>query len=405
MIINCRPELVAGSRAVTTAFCTAVVLLFWPQQSTLAQVPTGPTQNVLAGSRVFGAKGCARCHAINGLGGAVGPDLGRFPATRSYYDFAAAMWNHLPGMVEQMRELGIERPRLSAWEIGDMIAFLFWLDYFDPPGDVDTGRRVFSEKGCVACHQAGGVGGVEGPALDFLNQYGTPIQVAAALWNHGPAMAVAMQRKGITRPAFTGSELTDLIAFLESASPGIPEGPLYVLPGRTDEGRNLFMNKGCIQCHGVQGQGRRLAPDLAARGRQWSLIEFAAAMWNKEPVMTSAMVERGISVPQLRAGEMADVVAYLSSIQYFGESGNPARGQRRIQARGCLDCHSLYGRGGPAGDLARTEGFDSPAAVIAAMWNHILLTESQPDSVTWPTLQPVEMADLAAFFQASEGNR
>jgi mono/diheme cytochrome c family protein len=128
-------------------------------------------------------------------------------------------------------------------------------------------------------------------------------------------------------------------------------------------------------------------------------------MWNKEAVMTRAMVERGISVPQLRAGEMADVVAYLSSVQYFGESGNPARGQRRIQAKGCLDCHSLYGRGGPAGDLARTEGFDSPAAVIAAMWNHILLTESQPENVTWPTLQPVEMADLAAFFQASGGNR
>jgi hypothetical protein len=99
------------------------------------------------------------------------------------------------------------------------------------------------------------------------------------------------------------------------------------------------------------------------------------------------------------------VVAYLSSVQYFRQSGSSARGQRRIESKGCLDCHSLYGRGGSDSDLSRTEGLASPAAVIAAMWNHILVTESEPESVTWPTLSPGEMADLAAFFQASGGNR
>jgi mono/diheme cytochrome c family protein len=309
-------------------------------------------------------------------------------------------------MVDRMNEQGIQPPRLTAWETGDLIAFLFWLDYFDSPGDAEEGRNVFTGKSCVVCHQAGGVGGVGGPTLDFLSQYGTPIQVAAAMWNHGPIMAEAMERMGIARPTFTGSELTDLIAFLKAASPGIPEGPLYVLPGRADEGRNRFADKGCIQCHSAGGgPDRRAAPDLAARGRQWSLIEFAAAMWNKESAMTRAMVERGISVPQLRAGEMADVVAYLSSVQYFRQSGSSARGQRRIESKGCLDCHSLYGRGGSGPDLSRTEGLASPAAVIAAMWNHILVTESEPEGVTWPTLSPAEMADLAAFFQASGGNR
>ena len=405
MIITVPLGLSTRRRAAKAALCAAVVLS-WPAQSMVAQVPTGPTQNVLAGSRVFGAKGCAGCHPINSLGGNGGPDLGRYPGTRSYYDFAAAMWNHLPGMVDRMSEQGVQPPRLTAWEIGDLIAFLFWLDYFDSPGDVETGRMVFAEKSCVACHQANGVGGVGGPALDFLGQYGTPIQVAAAMWNHGPAMAEAMERVGIARPTFTGSELADLIAFLKDASQGIPEGPLYVLPGRADEGRSRFVDKGCVRCHeSGSGQGRRVAPDLAARGRQWSLIEFAAAMWNKEPAMTSAMVERGISAPQLRAGEMADVVAYLSSVQYFRQSGSAARGQRRIESKGCLDCHSLYGRGGSGPDLSQTEGLDSPAAVISAMWNHIVVAGAEPGSVTWPALNPVEMADLAAFFQASGGNR
>ncbi|NIR31746.1 MAG: c-type cytochrome, partial [Gammaproteobacteria bacterium] len=34
-------------------------------------------QNPLAGSRVFGAMGCVKCHAVNGLGPSVGPDLGQ----------------------------------------------------------------------------------------------------------------------------------------------------------------------------------------------------------------------------------------------------------------------------------------------------------------------------------------
>lgn len=400
MIISFPPGPTNRSCAVQAAVCTALILLSLPLQDLRGQVPPGPAQNALAGSRVFGTKGCAQCHAVNDQGGEVGPDLGQFPGTRSYYDFAAAMWNHLPGMAEEMGELGIERPRMSAWEIGDLIAFLFWIDYFDSAGDAEHGALLFGDKDCVVCHQAGGVGGVDGPSLEFLNQYGTPIQVAAAMWNHGPAMGEAMQRRGLTRPTFSGAELRDLIAYLKSTSTGLPEDPLYVLPGRTDEGRMLFAEKGCEQCHRLQGQGSGLGPDLAARQRQWSLIEFAAAMWNKEPAMTAAMRARGIMVPNLRAAEMADIVGYLGSVQYFGQEGNRVRGLNGLRTKGCLNCHSLNGRGGPETDLGRMEPLDSPAAVIAAMWNHIRVATGDPDAVQWPMLRPAEMADLAAFLQA-----
>ena len=56
----------------------------------------------LAGSRVFGAKGCVKCHAVNGSGGRIGPDLGRIVRPRSFYDLATAMWNHLPRMTDRM---------------------------------------------------------------------------------------------------------------------------------------------------------------------------------------------------------------------------------------------------------------------------------------------------------------
>jgi hypothetical protein len=70
-------------------------------------------ENPLAGSRVFGEKGCVKCHSINGLGGTVGPDLGGISQAGSFYELAATMWNHVPGMTQRMTEYGIERSPMS----------------------------------------------------------------------------------------------------------------------------------------------------------------------------------------------------------------------------------------------------------------------------------------------------
>jgi cytochrome c2 len=359
-------------------------------------------QDPLAGARVFGEKGCARCHAVNGIGGKIGPDLGRVGRPRSFFDLAAALWNHLPRMAGEMRQLGIPRPALDRQQAGDLIAFLFTLNYFDPPGNAETGRRLFFEKRCAVCHQVAGTGGVIGPNLDFVGQYGSPILVATAMWNHGPAMAELMRARRIERPAFQGSELLDLIAYLRSASPAPAQEPLHVLPGRADEGRRLFVEKRCVQCHSAGGPGGRVGPDLGQRGLHRSLTQFATAMWNKAPAMMAAMKAQGIALPQLRAEEMADLVAYLYAVRYFAEPGDPRKGRELLATRGCLTCHSLEGKGGAAApDLARARGLDSPAGVVAALWSHSVAGAERPPGSrpTWPELRPGEMADLMAFLQ------
>src|SRR3990172_9529599 len=229
----------------------------------LAQSLFGATQDPLAGSRVFGARGCVKCHAVNGVGGRVGPDLGRVQRPRSFFDLAAALWNHAPRMADRMRQQGVARPRLDARETGDLVAFLFTLDYFDPRGNVEAGRRLFGEKRCVVCHQVGGTGGVVGPNLDALRQYASPIYLAAQMWNHGPRMATVMKSKNIPRPTFKDSELRDLITYVGSASPVIAQGPLYVLPGVAGRGRTVFPHKRCIECHSAAGQGGRGGPHPA----------------------------------------------------------------------------------------------------------------------------------------------
>lgn len=368
-----------------------------------AQPVFSAAQDPLAGSRVFGSKGCVKCHAVNGIGGSIGPDLGRIDRPRSFYDLATAMWNHLPRMVERMQQLGIGRPQLDTREASDLVAFLYTLNYFDPPGNSEEGRRVFAAKRCVVCHQVGGSGGVVGPNLDHFLQFGSPIFLATAMWNHGPAMMQAMRTRGIERPTFTAAELRDLVAFLVPASAAVREGPVYVLPGRADEGRLLFAAKRCLDCHSVGGQGGRVGPELVERGVRRSVLEFAAAMWNKAPAMLAAMTSRGIAVPQLRPDEMADLVAYLYSVRYFAEPGNVRNGWIVATGKGCLVCHAVAGeRGKPASDLSRAKGLESPAGVIAALWNHAVVTAPTPAGrkAAWPEFRPEEMADLVSMLQS-----
>lgn len=356
----------------------------------LSQRLPEPAQNATAGARVFGTAGCVECHAVRGLGGRDGPDLGRPGQYRSFDGLAAALWNHIPRMSRRMRERRIEPPRLSPVNIGNLFAFLYTVDYFDPPGDVEAGRRLFGEKRCVMCHQVQGVGGVVGPVLDFLGQYRSPIPVAAAMWNHGPAMMEEMRARGIERPSFTGRELRDLIAYLESTPVTRPAEPMHVLPGRAAAGRELFASKGCLRCHGAAGRGG-LGPALAGRSPPRGLMEFAAAIWNKTPGMTRAMREGGIAVPSLTAAEMADIVAYLYAIGYFVESGDAARGRRLAEGGGCASCH---GPGRSAAALAVAPTYEGPTGVVAALWRHIGIERPGPE---WPTLTADEMASLIAY--------
>ncbi len=388
---------------VVAATLTVAGLVAFSPQSTWAQASTGPTQSATAGARVFGAKECVRCHTIDGQGGAGGPDLGRALEARSLYDLAAHMWNHVPQMFERMRELGIGWPSLNRQESGDLVAFLFTIDYFDPAPDTENGRRLFFDKRCVVCHQVGWVGGVVGPNLDYFAEYGSPIQIASAMWNHGPAMSDVLQTKGIERPTFTGSQLIDLIGYIGSNVTTPLDQRVAVLPGRAEEGRTLFTEKRCIQCHSVRGQGSRVAPDLAERTAHESLTEFAAAMWNKQPAMLATMRPRGISVPQLQPEEMADLVAYLYSVRYFAGSGTSQLGRTRVRQKGCLACHSLAGSGATtAPDLARIAPLGSPAEVISILWNHALIDADAGDQPRqWPTFSAAEMADLAAFLQSA----
>lgn len=372
--------------------------LAWAQQP-LPQ-PFAPDWGMFAGGKVFAEKGCGKCHALRGFGGKVGPDLGRIETGKSFFELGAAIWNHLPRMGAKMREVGIQRPTLTASELSNLIAFLFTVQYYDELGDAKSGETLFAAKGCVQCHEVGGKGGRVGPGLDFLKRANSPVLVAAAMWNHGPEMAEAMKAKGIERPTFLAKELVDVIAYVVQAAKDGGGETAQVIPGTPERGQKLFSEKRCVVCHAVGGKGGKVGPDLGRRGHHLSLTQFAGLMWNHGPAMWAVMRERKIQVPRLTGQEMADILAYLYVSHYFDQAASGARGQQLVETKGCLGCHSVRGKGGKVGaDYATSKVVTSLAGVLAGMWNHARFMEAQAQKqeIPWPVLTGQELADIATY--------
>jgi mono/diheme cytochrome c family protein len=368
--------------------------------------PFAPEWGMLAGFEVFAKKGCGQCHGLRGSRGGPGPDLARIETGKSFFELGAAMWNHLPRMGARMREARIERPTLTPRELSDLIAFLFTAQYYDEQGDAAAGQEVFRAKGCIRCHVVGSTG--VGITLDTMKSANSPVLVAAAMWNHGPEMAETMKDKGIPRPKFEGREMVDLIAYVVGAAKDQGAETAQVIPGTPERGQKLFSEKRCVVCHAVGGKGGKVGPDLGRSGHHVSLTRLAALMWNHGPTMWGLMKERGIEVPRLSGQEMADILAYLYTSHYFDRTASAERGQRVLQAKGCLGCHALRGQGGKiSADFATSNVVGSPASVIAAMWNHSAWMEdkAQQRNVSWPILSGQELADLTAYLNTLARSR
>jgi mono/diheme cytochrome c family protein len=79
-------------------------------------------------------------------------------------------------------------------------------------------------------------------------------------------------------------------------------------------GRALFVDKGCVICHAVNGVGGKAAPALDAEigGSAVDPLEFAARMWRGAPAMIELQsVELGYSI-SLTADEIGDLAAFAA---------------------------------------------------------------------------------------------
>lgn len=208
-----------GTRTISLG---VVLLVVWAiavasgfaQQSTKIYSIWGDPEH---GRKVYIEKACGTCHAINGVGPTVGPDLASPPdQPQTITQVAGVMWNHAPEMQKVAQAKGMRWPTFRESEMRDLIAFLYFLRVQDRPGDVRRGQQLFDEKRCSTCHALDGRGAKVGPDLTHWHRYGSPVLWADVMWRHASEMEAKMREMGLEWPRFKGNEMVDLIAFIES---------------------------------------------------------------------------------------------------------------------------------------------------------------------------------------------
>lgn len=173
-------------------------------------------------------------------------------------------------------------------------------------GHDTQGRRVFEAKRCGQCHVPGGrESGM--PALEELRRPQGAWHLAGRLWNHGPAMFTALSSQAVPWPAFTIEEMTVLMVYL-GVNPAADPAP------DPQRGLAALVQKGCLKCHALGGEGARIAPALESRADAFtSPAVWAARIWRHTPAMAAAAMAHGINYPRFTGHEMAQLVAYLKS--------------------------------------------------------------------------------------------
>jgi cytochrome c2 len=355
------------------------------------------------GRRVYVQKDCVECHAVMGSGGTIGPDLAEVGKGRSHHRLVAKLWDHLPLMVESFSEKGLVWPDFTDKEMQDLTAYLFYLNFFDKPGDYNRGKLNFTTKGCIDCHSLGGSGGMVGPPLDKFGSSASSLDLVARMWSHGPAMVRSQRERNVEVPKFQGTEVADLMAYLKGSSLEAIRSR-YQRPGDPDKGRAIFEQKQCALCHAVRGKGggEIKGPDLVDVDLDKSVPEIAGVLWNHGPLIWDNLVKRGAAIPPFTVDEIADLMAYLYFIDYQDETGDSKKGEKLFHSRSCGECHSEVAPSDAVApsipDLAEVVKNGSFAA---ALWNHgpRMLEAMDEELIAWPKFTEAEMGDLTFFLR------
>jgi len=251
------------------------------------------------GKQLMETKGCIKCHTFKeGLK----EDLIKWSMYVNPIVWAQMMWNHTPQMEQEMKKKGLPRMGFQGNEMVDLIAYIRSLStqvekVYLQPGDPQTGKTLFSQKGCLLCHAPQG-------ELDLAKKKDFPrtiAQVGGMMWNHSSEMSLKMKEKGMDRPTLSPYEMSDIIAYLFSTR-------YFDEPGVSEWGKTVFAKKQCNLCH---TKGAKTG-DLSQLKGQISPIFMARTLWNHGPEMLEKM--RKVKVPwhKIDGKEMVDLMEYLN---------------------------------------------------------------------------------------------
>ena len=257
------------------------------------------------------------------------------------------------------------------------------------------GESVFHEKGCFDCHSYDNVGGSTGPDLGTDRMRGmTPSALAAAMWNHAPAMWRSSIGK---KPNLNFREAAALYSFfysrlyLEQAYPNVQHG-------------QRFFEARCGSCHDLTpgAELRKAGPPISTLGSVTDPMALTGFMWNHSTTMLDRMNRDSKSWPRMTGQDVTDLVAYfwrmpqlLPKDSHF-RFGNDQAGETVFMSR-CAKCHTIGTAVEGRIDLTAKLRHTTLPEVAASMWSHAPTMKRAKPGTPLPSLSEAEMRDLLTY--------
>jgi cytochrome c2 len=283
---------------------------------TKGYVPLPPSEASERGKTIFHEKNCLECHSLRNIGGSVGPMLDGIGAYRDRLHLTTRLSEKESDKLTYRKlvdegEIDFEHLRVPREEAEYLAEFL--LTFAEPAGGFvvtphmmrkpiasragskapksstfvpmkessasKEGKRLFYEKGCLACHSIGSYGGWLGPSLDGIGNYREKeflneiihdarayslknpsdtkqIPTPSKMPNFGlsPSETSAITEFLLTLPELKDSDITSKTG----SGPNKKQESRYT-KGK-ERGRLLFETQGCADCHrfreiGFEGKG------------------------------------------------------------------------------------------------------------------------------------------------------
>ena len=346
------------------------------------------------GAQVFELQGCVQCHALNGVGPKIGPDLGNI-ADRGFTpaSLAATMWNHAPQMWAESQLRNAPRPAMDEQAAADLFAFFYSLRFFEEPGDAARGKALFDSKHCAECH---GIDSPKSPGINAVAEWtamGDPLEMVEMMWNHSTQMRDQMVAKHIRVPQLTGQNLADLLVYTRRAAGRARTRPNLAFAS-SEEGKALFESKGCNKCHGT------VSHFLASNLHNETLTSIAADMWNHG-------LDMSLRNTTFAPGEMRSIAGYIWYARVIQGAGETGRGAQVFASKKCAVCHDDPSSGAPnLSQLTANNKYFSGATMISALTQHgpKMLDRMREKHIAWPRFTTDEMSGLIAYLNSKGSN-
>ena len=334
------------------------------------------------GRILFGQARCVTCHALEGRGGTMGPELttvGSKVGREWLFSFIKDPTHDQPGTL-------MLRYRFTDEQIRDLVAYLTTelvdsngpqapseVRYLDPKL-VESGRETFVRHGCYSCHRFNGMTdlGKIGPSLaaigdraiepaEFRNAAVVPTRANWLFLKLRQPDALADQSR---MPTFNISEAdaaAAVVALLSIRRADLPASRVtdQPRPARYEpQGQfgALVARYRCLSCHQVHGWGGELSTVPWDRiGSQLQRSYLVSYLQTPGPVRVS--LEQRMPQFNMTPEEAQTIADYLANVfvddslerPFTPDADAARRGEQLFQTLGCRGCHIVGGKGGYVG--------------------------------------------------------